>query len=186
MSTGKASMNELNDEKSGENFLPNKPTNISLHNGQLCVCGDTEGNNVLFMSQQANPYYFPSSHTFVLESTGDGIVDFFELDTALVVGRHKDIWVIYGEGISKIGELIDLGADMNIIEKSGAWYSYNSQRIGQGKENVKEFLKKNPELLKEIEDKIRKNFVDPLQIEENKIEEAEKELEEETSKTKKK
>ena len=92
-------MNELNDEKSGENFLPNKPTNISLHNGQLCVCGDTEGNNVLFMSQQANPYYFPSSHTFVLESTGDGIVDFFEFDTALVVGRHKDIWVIYGEGV---------------------------------------------------------------------------------------
>ena len=100
--------------------------------------------------------------------------------------RTAKFEIIYGEGISKIGELIDLGADMNIIEKSGAWYSYNSQRIGQGKENVKEFLKKNPELLKEIEDKIRKNFVDPLQIEENKIEEAEKELEEETSKTKKK
>ena len=100
--------------------------------------------------------------------------------------RTAKFEIIYGEGLSKIGELIDLGADMNIIEKSGAWYSYNSQRIGQGKENVKEFLKKNPELLKEIEDKIRKNFVDPLQIEENKIEEAEKELEEETSKTKKK
>lgn len=92
-------MNELDDEKAGENFLPNKPTNISVHNGQLCVCGDTEGNNVLFMSQQANPYYFPASHTFVLESTGDDIVDFFEFDTALVVGRHKDLWVIYGEGI---------------------------------------------------------------------------------------
>lgn len=92
-------MNELNDEQAGENFLPNKPTNISVHNGQLCVCGDTEGNNVLFMSQQANPYYFPASHTFVLESTGDGIVDFFEFDTALVVGRHNDIWVIYGEGV---------------------------------------------------------------------------------------
>ena len=92
-------MNELNDERAGENFLPNKPTNISVHNGQLCVCGDTEGNNVLFMSQQANPYYFPASHTFVLESTGDGIVDFFEFDTALVVGRHKDLWVIYGEGV---------------------------------------------------------------------------------------
>ena len=92
-------MNELDDEKAGENFLPNKPTNISVHNGQLCVCGDTEGNNVLFMSQQANPYYFPASHTFVLESTGDGIVDFFEFDTALVVGRHNDLWVIYGEGV---------------------------------------------------------------------------------------
>ena len=98
--------------------------------------------------------------------------------------RTAKFEIIYGEGISKIGELIDLGADMNIIEKSGAWYSYNSQRIGQGKENVKEFLKKNPELLKEIEDKIRKNFVDPLQIEENKIEEEEKE--EEASKSKKK
>lgn len=92
-------MNELDDEKAGENFLPNKPTNIVVHNGQLCVCGDTEGNNVLFMSQQANPYYFPASHTFVLEATGDGIVDFFEFDTALVIGRHKDLWVIYGEGV---------------------------------------------------------------------------------------
>ncbi len=92
-------MNELEDTMAGENFLPNKPTNVSVHNGQLCVCGDTEGNNVLFMSHQGNPYYFPASHTFVLESTGDGIVDFFEFDTALIVGRHKDIWVIYGEGV---------------------------------------------------------------------------------------
>ncbi len=76
--------------------------------------------------------------------------------------RTAKFEIIYGEGISKIGEIIDLGSDMNIIEKSGSWYSYNSQRIGQGKENVKEYLKNNPELLKEIETKIRINFCDPL------------------------
>lgn len=77
--------------------------------------------------------------------------------------------IIYGEGISKIGEIIDLGSDMNIVEKSGSWYSYNSTRIGQGKENVKEFLKKNPEMLKEIETKIRVNFCDPLTKNDDKV-----------------
>ena len=76
--------------------------------------------------------------------------------------RSAKFEIIYGEGISKIGEIIDLGVDLNIIEKSGSWYSYNSQRIGQGKENVKEYLKANPELLSEIEIKIRANFSDPL------------------------
>ena len=76
--------------------------------------------------------------------------------------RTAKFEIIYGEGISKIGEIIDLGVDLNIIEKSGSWYSYNSQRIGQGKENVKEYLKANPELLNEIETKIRANFSDPL------------------------
>ena len=76
--------------------------------------------------------------------------------------RNAKFEIIYGEGISKIGEIIDLGVDLNIIEKSGSWYSYNSQRIGQGKENVKEYLKANPELLNEIETKIRANFSDPL------------------------
>lgn len=76
--------------------------------------------------------------------------------------RSAKFEIIYGEGISKIGEIIDLGVDLNIIEKSGSWYSYNSQRIGQGKENVKEYLKANPELLSEIETKIRANFSDPL------------------------
>ena len=76
--------------------------------------------------------------------------------------RSAKFEIIYGEGISKIGEIIDLGVDLNIIEKSGSWYSYNSQRIGQGKENVKDYLKANPELLNEIETKIRANFSDPL------------------------
>lgn len=76
--------------------------------------------------------------------------------------RTAKFEIIYGEGISKIGEIIDLGSDMNIIEKSGSWYSYNSQRIGQGKENVKAFLKEHPDMLNEIETKIRTNFCDPL------------------------
>ena len=66
--------------------------------------------------------------------------------------------IMYGEGISKEGELIDLGSEAGIIEKTGAWYSYNGEKLGQGKENVKELLKKNPELAREIEDKIRVHY----------------------------
>jgi recombination protein RecA len=62
---------------------------------------------------------------------------------------------MYGEGISRNGEVIDLGVLNNIVEKSGAWYSYNGQKIGQGKENVKEFLKENPAIAAEIEGKVR-------------------------------
>ena len=65
--------------------------------------------------------------------------------------------IMYGEGISKHGELIDLGVAANIIDKAGAWFSYNDQRIGQGKENAKKFLKDNPDTALEIENKIRSN-----------------------------
>ena len=65
--------------------------------------------------------------------------------------------VMYGEGISKIGEIIDLGVQADIIDKSGAWYSYKDEKIGQGRENTKQFLKDNPELLNEIESRIRSN-----------------------------
>jgi len=65
--------------------------------------------------------------------------------------------IMYGEGISKMGELIDLGVKAEIVEKSGSWFSYDSQRIGQGRENVKTFLKENPEMADEIELKIREN-----------------------------
>jgi recombination protein RecA len=64
---------------------------------------------------------------------------------------------MYGEGISKMGELIDLGAKANIIEKSGAWYSYKGEKIGQGKENAKQYLKNNPNIAAEIEMAIRAN-----------------------------
>jgi recombination protein RecA len=65
--------------------------------------------------------------------------------------------IMYGEGISKMGELIDLGVTAEIVEKSGSWFSYDSQRIGQGRENVKNFLKEHPEMAEEIEHKIREN-----------------------------
>jgi recombination protein RecA len=63
--------------------------------------------------------------------------------------------ILYGEGISRLGEVIDLGVEKNIINKSGSWYSYEDTRIGQGKENVREFLKENQEMAREIENKIR-------------------------------
>ena len=66
--------------------------------------------------------------------------------------------IMYGEGVSKEGELIDLAADVNVIEKSGAWYSYNGEKIGQGKENVKLFLKNNPQICDEIELKVREYY----------------------------
>ena len=69
--------------------------------------------------------------------------------------RVVDFDIMYGEGISKIGELIDLGVKANIIEKSGAWYSYKDQRIGQGKENTRSFLKENTAMADEIEATIR-------------------------------
>jgi len=65
--------------------------------------------------------------------------------------------IMYGEGISKIGEIIDLGVQADIIDKSGAWYSYKDEKIGQGRENTKHFLKDNPRILEEIETKIRSN-----------------------------
>jgi recombination protein RecA len=65
--------------------------------------------------------------------------------------------IMYGEGISKMGEIIDLGAKAGIVEKSGAWYSYDSQRIGQGRENAKTFLKANPDITAKIETAIRQN-----------------------------
>ena len=71
--------------------------------------------------------------------------------------RIVDFDILYGEGISKTGELIDLGVKANIIEKSGSWYSYGSQRIGQGKENARQFLKDNPTICDEVEKKIRAN-----------------------------
>ena len=63
--------------------------------------------------------------------------------------------ILYGEGISREGEVVDLGSELNIVEKSGAWYSYNGERIGQGKDNAREFLRTHPEMALEIENKIR-------------------------------
>jgi recombination protein RecA len=71
--------------------------------------------------------------------------------------RQVEFDIMYGEGISKRGELIDLGVQANLVEKSGAWFSYDGQRIGQGRENAKTFLKDNPELAAKLEAQIRQN-----------------------------
>ena len=70
--------------------------------------------------------------------------------------------MIYGEGISKVGDLLDLGVEQEIIDKSGAWYSYNDERIGQGRENVKAFLKEHPDMLAEIDRKVRLGYGMPV------------------------
>jgi len=71
--------------------------------------------------------------------------------------RQVEFDILYGEGISKTGELIDLGVKADVIEKSGSWYSYNGERIGQGREKARQFLKENPAISDEIEDAIRRN-----------------------------
>lgn len=62
---------------------------------------------------------------------------------------------MYGEGISKLGEIIDLGVKAGVIEKSGSWFSWSSQRIGQGRDNVREFLRNNPDIASQIEAQVR-------------------------------
>lgn len=68
--------------------------------------------------------------------------------------REAEFDIMYGEGISKAGELVDLGSAADIVQKSGAWYSFDGERIGQGRENVKNFLREHPELMKEIERRV--------------------------------
>jgi recombination protein RecA len=70
--------------------------------------------------------------------------------------------ILYGEGISREGEIIDMGVNARILDKSGAWYAYNGEKIGQGKDNAREFLRENPELAVEIENKIRESLGIPL------------------------
>ncbi|MGE5560321.1 MAG: recombinase RecA [Chloroflexota bacterium] len=69
--------------------------------------------------------------------------------------KQADFDIIYGQGISKEGSIVDMGTDLDIIMKSGAWYSYNDQRLGQGRENVRDYLKQHPDVCAEIEQKIR-------------------------------
>jgi len=66
--------------------------------------------------------------------------------------------IMYGAGISREGEIIDMGVEADLVEKSGSWYSYNGDRIGQGKDNVREFLKENPAIAQDIEKKIREKL----------------------------
>lgn len=76
--------------------------------------------------------------------------------------RQVEFDIVFGEGISKIGEIIDMGVELNVLQKSGSWFSYNENKIGQGRDNVKQFLLDNPELTEEIEGRIRE-MLQPVQ-----------------------
>ena len=76
--------------------------------------------------------------------------------------RKAEFDILYGEGISKVGEIIDLGVEINIIKKAGSWFSYGETKLGQGREGVKSLLKDNPELMEELEKKILANYTPAL------------------------
>jgi recombination protein RecA len=76
--------------------------------------------------------------------------------------KEAEFDILYGAGISREGEIIDLGVAAKVVEKSGAWYAYNGEKIGQGKDNCREFLKENPALAVEIENKVRESLGVPL------------------------
>lgn len=90
--------------------------------------------------------------------------------------RQADFEIFYGEGISRMGEIIELGVNANIIEKAGAWYSYKGERIGQGKDNVRNLLKERPEMAKEIETRIREQALAKIPVAAGTVEEAEEEI----------
>jgi recombination protein RecA len=73
--------------------------------------------------------------------------------------KQAEFQIMYGKGINLLGELVDIGVKLNVIEKSGAWYSYKTDRIGQGKKNACDFLEANPEMAKEIETTIRNQLL---------------------------
>jgi recombination protein RecA len=90
--------------------------------------------------------------------------------------REAEFDILYGEGISKEGSILDLAVSLDIIEKSGAWFSYKNSKIGQGRENVKKYLKENPEIFAEIEKKIRDDYSKAF---EQALDDSDKEAEEE-------
>lgn len=93
--------------------------------------------------------------------------------------RQAEFDILYGEGVSWEGELIDIGSKLNIIEKSGAWYSYNGAKIGQGKDNVRVWLKENPEVAEEIDAKIRAAVGTTVLVTEGKLDDTDGEQPEE-------
>jgi len=72
--------------------------------------------------------------------------------------REAEFDIMFGQGISKEGDILDLAVEENIIQKSGAWFAYNDEKIGQGRENAKLYLKEHPEVMSEVEDKVREVF----------------------------
>ena len=72
--------------------------------------------------------------------------------------RQAEFDIMYGQGISREGSLLDIGVEMGFVKKSGAWYTYEGEQLGQGRENAKSFLKDNPEIMVEISEKVRNNM----------------------------
>ncbi|MDE7277006.1 MAG: DNA recombination/repair protein RecA, partial [Lachnospiraceae bacterium] len=72
--------------------------------------------------------------------------------------KEAEFDIMFGEGISSVGDILDLAAENGIVNKSGAWYAYNGNKIGQGRENAKQYLKDNPEICNEVEQKVRELF----------------------------
>ncbi|MBP6552132.1 MAG: recombinase RecA, partial [Vitreoscilla sp.] len=85
--------------------------------------------------------------------------------------KQAEFDILYGEGVSLEGEIIDIGVKLGLVEKSGAWYSYNGNKIGQGKDNTRMWLKENPEIANEIEQKIRAEVGITAQITEGTLDE---------------
>ena len=76
--------------------------------------------------------------------------------------KQADVDIMFGEGISKEGSVLDIAAELDIVKKSGAWYSFEGERLGQGRENAKQFLKEHPEIYTTIENRIRAHYDLPL------------------------
>ena len=94
--------------------------------------------------------------------------------------REAEFDIIYGKGISKVGNILDIAVNLDIINKAGAWFSYNGEKIGQGRENAKVYLEQNPKIMKEVEEKIRLNF---SQAFEKSLVDAEEQIEDEEDET---
>jgi len=90
--------------------------------------------------------------------------------------KQAEFDILYGEGISLEGEIIDMGVQQGIIDKAGAWYSYKDDRIGQGKDNVRNFLRENPHIAREIETQVREKLLPSVAVENTPDEKAEEEL----------
>lgn len=92
--------------------------------------------------------------------------------------RTAEVDIMYGEGISKEGEIIDLGTELDIVQKSGSWYSYEEERLGQGRENAKQFLKENKDIMLMIQEQIREHYgLDNNGVVQQQAEETQEELE---------
>ena len=91
--------------------------------------------------------------------------------------REAEFDIVYGKGISKEGNILDLAVNLNLVEKAGAWFSYNGEKIGQGRENAKQYIKENKSVAKELEEKIRENFKKAF---ENSLADNEEDIDEET------